>query len=173
MHHVDDLLDQIAASLKTNFYYLSLFGALAIPDMAGALDAPDGVANKKRYAAWFEKNMGARYPDITGLDCYYFRCSMLHQGRQHIEPTDKKAAKSFDRVLFMEPGASPVAIHNGVLNGAWIIDLPRFCFDMVEVGHAWLANVRGTQPYESNVVKFVRRYPTGMPGYLLGASVIG
>jgi hypothetical protein len=50
-----DVIDQIEQSLQTRLYYLSLFAALAVPDIAGALEAPDGQANGDRYAAWYEQ----------------------------------------------------------------------------------------------------------------------
>jgi hypothetical protein len=39
------LIDQIESSLGSGAYYLSLFGALAIPDIAGALSSEDGEAS--------------------------------------------------------------------------------------------------------------------------------
>ena len=38
------LVDQLEQSLASGQYFLSLFTALALPDIAAALDAPDGLA---------------------------------------------------------------------------------------------------------------------------------
>ena len=44
------LVDQVEHSLASGQYFVSLFTALALPDIAAALDAPDGLATRKRYA---------------------------------------------------------------------------------------------------------------------------
>src|SRR3990172_1225242 len=49
------LVDQLEQSLASGQYFLSLFTALTLPDIAAALDAPDGLANGQRYASWYEK----------------------------------------------------------------------------------------------------------------------
>jgi len=50
-----DLIDQLDSSLAQPLYFLSLFTALAVPDIAGALDSDDGLANGGRYGAWYDK----------------------------------------------------------------------------------------------------------------------
>jgi hypothetical protein len=48
------LIDQPEASLGSRLYFLSLFTALALPDIAGALESDDGRAIDSRYIAWYE-----------------------------------------------------------------------------------------------------------------------
>jgi hypothetical protein len=47
-----------------------------------------------------------------------------------------------------------------------------FCAEMVQAALAWRQIVAGTEPYESNIVKFVTRYPAGLPPYIEGLPVI-
>jgi hypothetical protein len=55
---MEDFLDQIEAATQTDhLYYLALAGALAVPDICGALEAPDGEATGQRYKAWFDTNV--------------------------------------------------------------------------------------------------------------------
>src|SRR5688500_17399709 len=109
------LLRQLEHSLGDNLYYLSLMSALTIPDIAGAMDAEDGIARRSRYATWWEryarpqfaKAVSAELGDrlagnyklenpLTGQACYRFRCSLLHQGRSH------GSKGSFPRIIFIE-----------------------------------------------------------------------
>jgi len=117
------LIDQLEQSLTSGQYFLSLFTALSIPDIAAALDAPDGLANGQRYASWYEKwvrpqfaeaviaslpallpsdqrehiKKGLQKPPMDGEACYQFRCSLLHQG------TTQHSKSPFTRIIFVEP----------------------------------------------------------------------
>jgi hypothetical protein len=165
---VEDFLDQIEAGANaTNLYYLALIGALAVPDICGGLESPDGQANGKRYAAWFDSHVAPMHGGmLTGQDCYYFRCSFLHQGRtQHPKG-------SFSRILFVEPHPGRPMFHMNIMNDALNIDVRLFCLEMVASARKWLTSVQGTEPYETNLNAFVRRYPQGLPPYFAGPPVI-
>jgi len=76
-----DVLAQLRESLDANLYYLSLFVALSIPDICGAIDSENGEASGKKYAQWFDRYVAPKYHGfLVGEDCYRFRCSLLHQG---------------------------------------------------------------------------------------------
>lgn len=49
------LIDQLEASLGSKLYFLSLFAALALPDIAGALGSKDGDATPQKYADWYDE----------------------------------------------------------------------------------------------------------------------
>jgi len=51
---VRDVISQLERSLDHPVYFLSLFAALAIPDIGGALDSEDGSASGERYKSWYE-----------------------------------------------------------------------------------------------------------------------
>jgi hypothetical protein len=182
-----DLLDQIEASLSSRQYYLSLFATLTVPDIAGALGSSDGIASGKRYAEWFDTWVHPAYIDtvrsnlpeqakqyadsmicpLSGEDCYRFRCSLLHQG------TTQHPRSAFSRILFVEPGATTTTMHYNVVKDALNIDLPLFCMETLAAARNWLTTVNGTEPFETNLIKFVQRYPAGLKPYISGAAVIG
>jgi hypothetical protein len=188
------LVDQLEQSLQARLYYLSLLAALAIPDIAGALDSDDGRANGERYAQWFEvwvrpvfgeamaATLRARLPPevlaslpamnepmnpLTGQACYHFRCSMLHQG------SSQNPNGQFARIIFVEPGASTGTVHASVANDALIIDLPMFCQEVIRGTRRWLDSVQGSPKFEANYERFARRHPEGLPPYIGGVPVIG
>lgn len=164
-----DLLDQIDAAVRGRLYYVALFAALALPDICGALESEDGLANKARYVDWFNRYVAPRYTGsrgttLTGEDAYYFRCSMLHQGRtQH-------ASSGYSRILFVEPSSN--VFHNNVLNDALNIDIRIFVADIINGVNAWLPTVQSSAFFQKNYDTFVRRYPDGIPPYIVGIPVI-
>jgi hypothetical protein len=165
---VNDFLDQVeAAAIDGRFYYLALAGALMVPDICGGLEAPDGEADGPLYTGWFNTYVAPLQGGfLTGEDCYRFRCSFLHQGRtQHPK-------SGYSRILFIEPGASVNVFHMNIMNDALNIDVRTFCLEMVRAARTWLATVEGTEPYETNLSSFVRRYPTGLSPYFGGLPVI-
>ena len=181
------ILEQIDQSLNSRFYYLALFAALAIPDIAGALEAQDGRATDGRYKDWYEKWARPRLKEqvnallaqrgldydtqvenpLTGDACYRFRCSLLHQG------STQHPKSPYSRIIFIEPGATTSVIHYGVMNDALCIDVPSFCREVVAGAKLWLQSVEGTEPYETNKDRFVRRYDNGLSPYIVGVPVIG
>lgn len=163
---MNDFLDQVKRGLDANLYYLSLLAALAIPDMCAGLEATDGITNSSRYKAWYDKHCAAICSFLVGEDCYYYRWSMLHQG------TSQNPGSSFSRVLFIEPGMTTNVLHCNVLRDALNIDVRLFCLGIVEAAESWLTSVEGTEPFESNIDRFVHRYPSGLSPYIVGVPVI-
>lgn len=181
------LVEQVGRSLKPGLYYLSLFGALAIPDIAGALDSANGQANGERYKAWYEEWARPRFRDrvlerippearkyiaamenpLTGDACYRFRCSLLHQG------SSQHPKSPFSRIIFIEPGTTSNFVHYGILNDALCIDLGSFCIEMTMGATLWLEKVEKTERYQRNYVRFARRHSEGLRPYIAGVPVIG
>jgi hypothetical protein len=162
-----DVLEQIADGLTARLYYLSLFTALAIPDMCGAIDSTDGRASGTNYAAWFDLWVGPRYAGrLTGEECYGFRCSLLHQGQ--LQSTRGR----YSRIVFVEPDVTTVVLHNNVINDALNIDVRIFCEDIIDAASFWLDYVENTPRFIANFQNFVRRYPTGLAPYIEGTPVI-
>jgi hypothetical protein len=181
------LLEQLENSINSGNYYLSLFTALTLPDIAGALDSNDGLANGAKYKAWYEKWGRPRIMDtvlasapeharpyITNIEnpldgeaCYLFRCSLLHQGKT-VHPKSQ-----YSRIIFIEPGTTSNVIHYGVMNDALCIDLACFCKEMILGVRMWLDEVEGTDQYQKNYANFVKRHPMGMPPYIVGVPVVG
>jgi hypothetical protein len=181
------LVDQLEQSLSSRLYYLSLFAALTIPDIAGALDSDDGQATGERYALWFDawirpefaKQVLASLPPqvrstipsqdgpLTGDACYRFRCSLLHQG------SSQHPKSPYTRIIFIEPGAVAGAIHGGIVEGALLIDLPTFCREVIGGTRCWLDRVEGSSRYETNYERFAKRHASGLSPYVGGVPVVG
>ena len=181
-----DVIDQLEKSLNHPVYFVSLFTALAIPDIGGALDSADGVATGERYKGWyerwarpqFEKAVTSGIPEqvrghvklenlLTGEACYRFRCSLLHQG------TTQHPKSPYSRIIFVEPGATTNTFHYNILNDALNIDVGSFCREIIAGAREWLDAVEGTERYKANYDKFARRYPKGLPPYIVGLPVVG
>lgn len=161
-----DLLDQIERALDANLYLLALLGSLVIPDICGALGSEDGRALREKYIEWFKKYAANICPFLSGEDCYYLRCSLLHQGSSQHERS------GYSRVLFVEPTATTNVFHCNVLNDALNIDVRIFCLGMVAAAHRWLGEVEGTELFKRNMRKFMQRYPNGLATYIVGVPVI-
>lgn len=169
-----DLITQVRLAADSRAYYLSLFAALTLPDICAAAESLDGQATGNRYIAWFDRYVAPKYtvgpdhsPSLSGADCYYYRCSLLHQGSsQH--PKSK-----FSRILFVEPGVTSNVFHNNILNDALNIDVRLFCNDILDGAEQWLTQAEKTPEYQQNYPRFLQRYSNGLPPYIVGIPVIG
>ncbi len=181
------LTTQLQQSLETGLYYLSLFTALAIPDIAGALDSDDGQASGERYKVWYETWVRPRFREavlaeirlpvgteindlvnpLDGETCYRFRCSLLHQG------SSQHPKSQYTRILFVEPGATTTIVHYSRFDGALCIDLPRFCTEVVAGTTLWLESVESSARFKNNYDRFARRHPQGLAPYIGGVPVVG
>ncbi len=181
------LIEQVERSLQPGLYYLSLFGTLAIPDIAGALDSEDGQANGERYKAWYEEWVRPRFGEkvlemlppearqfvrelenpLTGDACYWFRCSLLHQG------SSQHPKSPFSRIIFIEPGVTSNVVHYTITNDALCIDINLFCLEVLLGARMWLDKAEKTERYKSNYDRFARRHPEGLQPYIGGVPVVG
>jgi hypothetical protein len=181
-----NLLGQLDASLNARLYYVSLFTALTIPDIASALDSDDGQARADRYKAWYDRWVRPRFAESVARDiasrggpaihlenpldgdaCYRFRCSLLHQG------SSQHPKSPFSRIMFVEPDLTRPVIHYGRLNDALCIDLPSFCREVISGTSLWLDAVEGSDRFRGNYDRFARRHAAGLPPYILGVPVVG
>jgi hypothetical protein len=167
------LIEQTRQAADSNAYYLSLFAALALPDICAAMSALDGQAKRKRYIEWFDKYVAPKYtvgpsknPSFSGADCYYYRCSILHQA------SSQHPQSSYARILFVEPGTSTNIFHNNVLNDALNLDVRLFCRDICDGADAWLADTEQKPEYQANYARSLKRYPNGLSPYIVGLPVI-
>lgn len=161
---MEDFLSQIENALDYNLYYLALQSTLTLPDICGALESSDGEASKKNYIDWYNNNFLDK-ASLSAEDCYYFRCSNVHQGKS------MQKNSNYKRIMFIEP-PTPNKIHNCILNDAFCIDLNTFCKDMINSVRTWLKNMQNDTSFKNNYNNFIRRYPNGLPPYFFGLSVI-
>lgn len=181
------LIEQLENSLNSGNYFLSLFTALSFPDIAGAMDSENGQADSSKYKAWYEKWVRPRFVDnlmqscpahareyiknmenpLDGESCYFFRCSMLHQGRT-VHPKN-----TFERIIFIEPRSTTNKFHYVLMNKALCIDLVDFCKEVIAGAKMWMESVEGTEQYKINYQNFAKRHETGLKPYIVGVPVIG
>ena len=165
---MQDVIQQIRAANGAGLYYVALFSALALPDICAALESANGQASKDKFIAWFDAHVAPRYNGfLDGETCYYFRCSILHQGStQH--PRGR-----YSRIIFVEPGRSGGILHNNIINDALNIDARIFCEDLCGAAERWWQAASAQPNVQANLPRFVRRHPTGLAPYIGGVPVIG
>ncbi len=164
-----DILDQIKKALDVDLYYLAFLVVLTLPDMCGALESEDGQGTKERYIKWFDDYVAQKYNYnglFNGEHCYYFRCSLLHQGHTF-------STKNYKRIIFIEPGVTTNKIHNSLINDAIVIDLKTFCTDIINGVENWLQKNENNEIFKNNYNKFIKRYPNGLSPYIGGVPIIG
>jgi hypothetical protein len=156
-----DLLGQIEIAVNSGLYYLALMGSLSIPDICGAIESPNGWAKPNKYKKWFNQYVAPKYKDmLTGEDCYYFRCSLLHQG------SSQNPNSRYSRIFFIEPSVTRNIYHCNKVNDALNIDVRIFCKDVISGALSWLDQHEGTALFRKNYDKCIRRYPNGIPGFV-------
>lgn len=163
-----DLISQIRKGLDNNMYYLSLYVSLTLPDICGAIESINGEASGDKYKKWFNDYVAQKYIDnFDGEDCYYFRCSLLHQG------SSQHRKSKYKRVIFVEPTLSNGNIfHNNILEDALNIDVKIFCEDIINGVEAWLVKNENLDNYNKNNNKYMKRHPNGLSPYIVGIPVI-
>lgn len=167
-----DLLTEIDAALDVHLYQLALAGALAVPDIAAALESQTGETSRTRYVEWFDTHVGPKLVTqlgpLSGATCYRFRCSLLHQGSVE----DQKEPLQFARLLFVDPRA-PVYCHLNVINDVLNLDMRAFCTSITDAARAWLKKAAGAEPFETNIQRCVTYRPNGLDPFIKGVPVIG
>lgn len=158
----EEILRQIDVALDNDLYYVALFTALTLPDICGALDSEDGEASRDNYIGWFDKYVMPRTGNLfNGVECWYFRCTMLHQGRaQH------SRRRRYKKIVFLDPDITRPnyrAIHNVVKDGILYIDVFLISHAMVMCAREWLEKVKGTDRFKENYNKFIGYRPIGVP----------
>ena len=161
---MDDLLQAIRRSLADANYFPALFLTVILPSVCAALESEDNQDSRDRYIAWYDRYCGGLF--LTGADCYYLRCALLHQA------TTQHRNAGFSRVLFTFLTQTGNVYHNNVLNDALNLDIPTFCNHILAGAERWRQAVQGTQPYTRNLERTIRTHPNGLPPYLVGVPLI-
>jgi len=108
-----------------------LFLSLCLPDICGSLETPNEDVGV-RYKRWFKLNLATKYePMFSADDCYYFRCSCLHQGAEsHIN-------LAHERIHFIPPPPRANIIHLNKLNDVLQMQIDIFCNDIADATDKW------------------------------------
>ena len=169
------VITQTRSALDARLYYLALFSALTIPDMAAALESQDGRASGRKYVVWYEKWVRPRLREardrdnpFSGKMCYGFRCGLLHQG------TTQHKDHPYLKIVFIEPGHPNYQLHYCTVSGkVLVIQLDAFVGEVLDGCDLWLKDVEGTKPFTENYARFARRHPDGLPPYIVGPALVG
>lgn len=170
---MEDLIQQIRKGLENNLYYLGLHSTLAIPDICAAINSTDGVATGKKYREWYDKYVTPNFNTLTAEECYNYRCTALHQGT-----SKPQKVNDYERIIFIEPSINNLIINVKRMKGgsdsnyAIMINLQQFCNSILSGAETWIKEKRGTEPFDSNYNKLMKRYPSGIGSYINGVPVI-
>lgn len=126
----------IREAVKNENWFASLFLALCMPDICAAIETPQNNNVGERYKRWFNENLATIYsPIFSADDCYYFRCSCLHQG------LDIHAKLAHDRIHFITPPTNNIIIHCNMLNNVLQMQIDIFCQDVTSAVDSWYENI--------------------------------
>ena len=149
------VLRSIAHAANTGNHLPAVMTALTVPDIAGAVEAPEASGSKKRYADWIDKWFIPSFPSysqhqIDGLAMYSLRCKLLHEGLS--SPADApaaagSAAASHKRLIAFNVGGNFVMHLCSTTDGqgdSWtVLNTQEFCREMIVTAQAWMASKAG------------------------------
>jgi hypothetical protein len=168
---IHELLVEIENSISAKLFRVALFTALTIPDIAGALDSANGRATRERYVLWFDTYVAPKYfafghQYLTGLDCYHYRCVLLHQGLS-LHPESRYSGSIFlfakqDNIAY----CGAFAFDDG---RSLAIDIPVFCRNIVRAAWVWLDKVEDTERFKANSAEFLELRTYARRIWMVGA----
>lgn len=175
---MEELLNQIEKSLDAALYMIALQSSLTLPDICGSLEYPSqGVG--KRYITWYNNyyheivhhNLPGYKQPLTGEECYYFRCSFVHQA----STSHKKFG--FDEIAFLDPSGHSsihnVTLQNSINGKKYIcIDVDLFCRSMVSSVRNWLPYALSKTLIKKEYDKLPKPHPEGIPPFFTGVTAI-
>lgn len=171
---MDELLRQIAVTLKQQLYFVALQSTLTLPAICAQLEGGYGDYDRERYKEWYNKHVSPQH--LTAEECYDFRCSMIHEGNAFAKDREPETYKR--RILFVYPNPM-IKIDNTRFYGmnpadnAVCIDVCDFCHDMMNSVKIWNDKVKDSPNYQKNYDKFFKLHMNGIPPYVVGMPVIG
>ena len=132
--------DAVRKSAQGENWFAALFLTLCLPDICGALETPQ-VGVRVRYKRWFNDNLSQKYsPMFSSEDCYFFRCSCLHQG------LDTRIGLSHERIHFITPPPRNNIVHLNKFNNVLQMQIDIFCEDMAQAVDSWYDKIGKNNP---------------------------
>lgn len=143
----------VRKSIQDKNWFGGLFLTLCLPDICGALENPNESV-EVRYKRWFNANLAKLYmPLFSAEDCYYFRCSCLHQG------LDKHSKLSHERIHFITPPPRNNIVHKNKLNNILQMQIDIFCNDMTSAVEVWYeTTVKGNPDIQLRITNLMKIY---------------
>lgn len=163
------MLSQIKKALDYKLYFVALQATLTIPAICAKLTIKKGNTHQPDYVKWYKENIKNKQK-LTGDDCYFFRCAMLHEGRmQHKSMTHS-------RIIFLVPNDKYFFgsnIFNNINGKNTInIDLVSFCNEIVDCALEWWEKNKNNEIVKKNYQKMVRYHAEGLATFIVGLPVI-
>lgn len=133
---MQEFTNSIRKSISDKNWFAALFLALCMPDICAVIETPNNNNVGERYKRWFTENLAPTYsPMFSAEDCYYFRCSCLHQG------LDTHVNLTHERIHFITPLPNNNIVHRNKINNVLQMQIDVFCNDIAKAVDLWYENV--------------------------------
>ncbi len=165
---LDTILEDIRVGVAAGHTYLAVASALALPDICACLEAESGSTEGhvgKSYRNWVTANAPEVIRSLSVDDLWSLRNGVLHSGRLG------HAKMQFERVIFF-PVGNAAFVHNGVVNGALMLDAQAFCETMIRAVRAWLQANDEHPHVRANLARVLQHRPNGLRPYVVGLAVV-
>ena len=159
-------LDEMERCERSGCYWALLHLVVVIPDICGALEAPNGEATKAAYVDWCKRMLPQAPPaPLTPDERYEMRCILLHQGRT-------LASKGrYTYFKFTPPPPAGVTLH-GVQQASdqITLDVVELSTEMKKALRGWFQSLVGPAQVghaataSANLTKLVTVKPLPVPG---------
>ncbi len=147
---VNNFIQALEVSIKTQNWYSVLFISLTLPDIFGKIDEPN-KGSQARTVNWYNKYMKNMYthhigPDrlehtfLSGDDFYALRCAYLHEGSDDIR--NQRAQDVLEKFEFVQP-TSHRSLHCNQFDQMLLLQVDRFGKDVMSAVGSWLKDIEG------------------------------
>ena len=160
------LLNQINDAAKAGLDLIAIGMAVALPAICASLAMENGRAQRDEYKDWCAANLTSqKFTGITPDQLYSWRCGVLHQGR-----FDDIRHGGLSRVIFVPPGGAKITDCN--VRGAYLYGVVEFCRNMSDAAFQWFETHKEDAVVQRNAERLMQYYPNGLPGYVVGTTVV-
>ena len=169
---VDRLVSDIRKALDENMFLLALLSSLTLPDICGMAEYPAEASTKKRYIAWYDKEVGLyEKPQLADADekvvylsgeiIYNLRCSLLHEGNPNIDNSRLRASEPINIFSLVFQGRSKFDIYSdtsivstigGPKTRSYSMNVRRICMILCNVAEAYYKENKSKFHFDFNII---------------------
>lgn len=170
------VLQDIERAAQAQLYYPALLVALTVPEICCALALDNSVfVKEKHYAAFVDKFTTQGALGLDGQSCYRLRGGLVHRANAAGHPY-----LGATHVIFTTPETQG-GIHGIIMEGlggdgnikrAAILDLARFCTEMIAGAFRWYEDHQNDPKVTENMNNLIRYLPGGLSPFVRGAPVV-
>lgn len=171
------VLVDVERCIQARLYYPTLLIALTIPEICAGLALDKSVhVRRTHYVGFVDKYTPMTdSPPLSGELCFLLRGGLVH--RADLAGHDRFPTS---HVIFTIPETRH-GFHGFTLKSslrpddesATTFDLVSFCRTMIEAAHKWYGDHQNNALVVRNMKNLIRYAPSGIPGFLEGAPVVG